>query len=105
MIRWAAYNKRFYESGGGCPQTVLCEFASASPAASAVAPAFIKPLGRCRQAERVRWTTYSGLNCFSVRESYAESDKSNTVQVDTDWKRLNYNIVLIFNFIFYVTVQ
>jgi len=42
----AAGNKRFYESGGVSPQTVLCEFASASPAASSVAPAFIKPLGR-----------------------------------------------------------
>jgi len=27
-----ACNERFYESGGVCPQIVLCEFASVSPA-------------------------------------------------------------------------
>ena len=36
MIRWAAYNKRFYESGGVCPQTVLWKIARLSPAASVV---------------------------------------------------------------------
>jgi hypothetical protein len=33
-----AYNERFYESGGVCPQTVLCEFSSASPARTFVSP-------------------------------------------------------------------
>jgi len=37
------HNKRFYESGGVTPPKHLCEFASASPAATAVTPAFIKP--------------------------------------------------------------
>jgi len=39
-------NERFYESGGVTPQKKQCVIASASPAASAVAPAFIKPLTR-----------------------------------------------------------
>jgi len=51
--RRAAYNKRFYESGGVTPQKKQCELASASPAASAVAPAFIKPPERCVQCEEV----------------------------------------------------
>ena len=41
------HNKRFYESGGVTPQKVQYKFASTSPAATAVPPAFIKPLGRC----------------------------------------------------------
>ena len=39
-------NGRLYESGGVTPQKKQCVIASTSPAASAVAPAFIKPLGR-----------------------------------------------------------
>ena len=33
-----ADNERFHASGGVCPQTVLCEFGSASPARTFVAP-------------------------------------------------------------------
>ena len=39
-------NGRLYESGGVTPQKKQCVIASTSPAASTVAPAFIKPLGR-----------------------------------------------------------
>jgi len=42
----AAYNMRFYESGGVTPQKKQCEIASTSPAETVVSPAFIKPLGR-----------------------------------------------------------
>ena len=38
-----APNMRFYESGGVTPPEKQCVIASASPAASSVAPAFIKP--------------------------------------------------------------
>ena len=41
----AATNERFYESGGVCPQTVLCEFASASPARTFVSPRLHKAAG------------------------------------------------------------
>ena len=44
-----SHNGRFYESGSVTPLQWKCEFASASPAATAVPPAFIKPLGRCKQ--------------------------------------------------------
>jgi hypothetical protein len=33
-----AANERFHASGGVCPQTILCEFASASPARTFVNP-------------------------------------------------------------------
>jgi hypothetical protein len=45
-----AYNERFYESGGVCPQKHLCEFGSLSPARTFVKPAaFIKPPPRWLQ--------------------------------------------------------
>jgi hypothetical protein len=36
--RMPADNERFYESGGVCPQTVLYDFSSASPARTFVSP-------------------------------------------------------------------
>jgi len=56
--------------------------------------AYIGALGVSRA--KVRWTTYSGLGSFALRESITETDKPTTVQVDTDLKGLKYNIVLIF---------
>jgi len=40
-----ADNERFHASGGVCPQTVLCEFASASPARTFVSPRLRKAAG------------------------------------------------------------
>ena len=46
-----ACNERFHASGGVCPQIVLWEFASESPALTIVnRPPAVKPLGRYRQA-------------------------------------------------------
>jgi len=36
--KWAAANERFHASGGVCPQTVLWEFGSLSPARNFVKP-------------------------------------------------------------------
>jgi len=47
--RWAAYNERFYESGGVARRKKQYKIASASSAENTVTPAFIKPLGRCKQ--------------------------------------------------------
>jgi len=38
IIKHLTANERFHASGGVCPQTVLCEFASASPARTFVNP-------------------------------------------------------------------
>jgi hypothetical protein len=38
MNKWAASNERFHASGGVCPQTVLWEFGSVSPARTFVNP-------------------------------------------------------------------
>ena len=59
-----APNMRFYESGGVNPQTVLCKFASASPARTFVSPRLHKAagtlaamLGRQHSVERVNQAT------------------------------------------------
>jgi len=52
-VKSPAGNMWFYESGGVNPQKQQCVIASTSPAASSVAPAFIKPLGRWVQCEEV----------------------------------------------------
>jgi hypothetical protein len=41
--QWAAYNERFYESGGVCPPEHLCVFASAPPAQAFVKPPLASP--------------------------------------------------------------
>jgi hypothetical protein len=51
-----ACNERFYESGGVCPQTVLCEFSGASPARTFVSPRLHKaatPMYKIREADFV----------------------------------------------------
>ena len=50
-------NERFYENGGVCPQTVLYEFASASPARTFVNPRIQKSAGALY--ESLRTTHYN----------------------------------------------
>jgi len=54
-----------------------------------VSPRLRKAAARCRQAGE------SAVETDTVRERITETDKFDEVQVDTDRKRLNYNIVLI----------
>ena len=49
---WAAYNMRFYESGGVTPHEKQYKITSASPAKNTVTPAFIKPPPDYAQADK-----------------------------------------------------
>jgi hypothetical protein len=49
-----ADNERFHVSGGVCPQTVLCEFGSVSPARTFVTPRLRKAAETLGASERQR---------------------------------------------------
>jgi hypothetical protein len=61
-------NERFHASGGVCPQTVLCEFASASPART-----FVNP--RLREAAG---TLSESGGQHKRREKALKTDRQNT---------------------------
>jgi hypothetical protein len=63
-------NERFYESGGVCPQTVLCEFSSASPARTFVSPRLHKAAWTLAASrEKVADSGFTNLKNFYLQLS------------------------------------